>query len=41
MSRRDPRVVLREVRDHALEAVTLLGDRTLEDLRSQRIWSWR
>jgi len=36
MTRHDPLVRVRHMRDHAQEAIELLGDRTLDELKSDR-----
>lgn len=37
MSRRDPHVRLRDMRDHAKEAIEFLGDRSADDVEADRI----
>ena len=37
MSKRDDRVSLKDMLDHAREAVTLLGDTSREDFHEQRV----
>lgn len=37
MSRRDPLVALRQMRDHAVEALALAADRTRRDLDTDRL----
>jgi uncharacterized protein with HEPN domain len=37
MTRHDPLIRARHMRDHAAEAIALLGDRTLEQLRDDRM----
>lgn len=37
MSQRDPKIRMQHMLDHAVEAVTLLGGRSMEDLRDDRV----
>ena len=37
MSRRDPYIRLRDMRDHAAEAIEILGQRTAVDVESERV----
>ena len=37
MTQHDPLIRMKHMRDHAREAIDLLGDRTLEELRQDRV----